>query len=189
MRVAAIGEVGVVRQVHREGDDAAVDEDRFGEDDVGQMRAATLVGVVAAEHVAWLHLLDRMALQDVRDQADEAAEMHRDVLGLAQRVAMNVEQRGRAVAAFLDVGGVGRADQRLAHFLDDRGEGTADHLDGDRIDPDRAGSGVVHAASRIRFRYGSTRAVMPGSTKVVASICSTMAGPAMRLPHRSRSRS
>ena len=83
MRMAAIGEVGVVRQVDRPGDHAAVDEDRLGHDDVGQVRAAALIGVVADEHVARLHLLERMALHDVRQQADEAAEMHRDVLGLA----------------------------------------------------------------------------------------------------------
>src|SRR6185437_15982174 len=104
---------------------------------------------------------------------DEAAEMHRDVLGLAQRVALGVEQRGRTVPPLLDVGGVAGPHQRLAHLLGDRGEGAADHLDGDRIDARN-----VHAdASRMRFIYGSTKALMPGSTTVVASICSTIAGP------------
>ena len=52
MGVAAIDEVGMVGEVHRPGDDAAVDEDRLGEHDVGQVRAAALVGVVADEDVA-----------------------------------------------------------------------------------------------------------------------------------------
>ena len=134
MRVAAIGEIRVVRQVDSPERHFAIDEHRFGEHDVGQMRAAALVRVVAAEHVAGLHLLDRMALHDVRDQAQETAEMHRNMLGLAQRVAGEIEQRRRAVAPFLDVRGIGGADQRLAHFLDDRGQRAADHLDGDRID-------------------------------------------------------
>ena len=88
VRVAAIGEVGVVREVHRPGDDVAVDEDRLGQDDIGQMRAAAFVGVVAENTSPGRISLDRVALQDVRDKADEAAEMHRDVLGLAQRVAV-----------------------------------------------------------------------------------------------------
>ena len=134
MRVTAVGEVGVVREVHRQGDDGAVDEDRFGQHDVGQVRAAAFIGVVAAEHVAGPHLRDRVALHDVRDQAEEAAEMHRDVLGLAQRVAVDVEQGGGAIAAFLDVGGVGGADQGLAHFLDDGGQGAADQFDGDGVE-------------------------------------------------------
>ena len=50
--MAAIDEVGVVRQVHRPGDDAAVDEDRLGQHDVGQVGAAALIGVVADEDVA-----------------------------------------------------------------------------------------------------------------------------------------
>ena len=148
MRVAAIGKVGVVREVHREGDHSPVNEHRFGQHDVGQMRAAAFIGVVAAEHVAWLHAGDRMPLHDVRNQAEEAAEMHRDMLGLPQRVAVHVEQRGGTVAAFLDVGGVGRADQRLAHFLDDGGECAADQFGGDGVDRcgGRQGS-VVHFCS------------------------------------------
>jgi len=37
----------------------------------------------------------------VRHQLDEAAEMDRDVLGLAERLALGVEQRRRAVAPLL----------------------------------------------------------------------------------------
>ncbi len=153
VRMAAIGEVGVVREVHRPGDDAPLDEDRLGQHDVGQVRPAALVGVVADEHVARAHLLDRMALQDALDHADEAAEMDRDVLGLAERAALDVEQRGRAVAPFLDVGGVGGAHQRLAHLLDDRGERGADHLHGDRVHlrPGEIEREVHGAASRIRL--------------------------------------
>ena len=121
---------------------------------------------------------------------EKAAEMDRDVLGLAQRLAARVEQGGRAVAPLLDVGRMRSADQRLAGLVDDRGHGGADHLDGDGIDGGAGKPGcVAHAPiSRTRFRYGSTRAVMPGRMTVVASICSTMAGPAMRLPFASLSR-
>ncbi len=50
---------------------------------------------------------------------------------------VHVEERGRAVAPLLDVGGVARPHEGLAHLLDDRGEGAADDLDRDRIDLDR----------------------------------------------------
>src|SRR5258707_440584 len=108
--------------------------------------------------------------------------MDRDVLGLAERLARGIEQRRRAIAPFLDVGRMRGADQRLAGLLDDRAHGGTDHFDRDGVD----GHG---AASRIRFSQRSTRAVMPGGTRVVASICSTMAGPAKRLPGLSASRS
>ena len=132
--VAAIDEVGMVGEVHRPGDHAAVDEDRLGDDDVGQMRAAALVGVVADEGVARPDVLRRVAPHDVLDEVEKAAEMDRDVLGLAQRLAGGVEQRRRAVAPLLDVGRMRGADQRLAGLLDDRGHGRADHLDGDGIE-------------------------------------------------------
>src|ERR1700722_10605453 len=136
------------------------------------MRAAALISVVAAEHIAGTHFGDWMALHDVRNQAEETAKVHRNMLGLTQRVARQVEQRGGTIAAFLDVRGVGGAHQRLAHFLDDGGQSAADHLDGDWID-----GGISHAASNNRLSQASTRAVMPAGTKVVASICSTIAGP------------
>ena len=50
--MAAIDEVGMVREVNGPGDQATVDEDRLGEHDVGQVRAAAGVGVVADEDVA-----------------------------------------------------------------------------------------------------------------------------------------
>src|SRR5437660_12912792 len=109
--------------------------------------------------------------------------MDRDVLGLAEGAAFGVEQRGRAVAPLLDVGRVGGADQRLAGFLHDRGERCADHLDGDRVERHPLGRDRdVHAVSKMRLSQASTLAVMPGKTTVVASICSTIAGPAKRLP-------
>src|SRR6516225_9395851 len=103
--------------------------------------------------------------------------MHWDVLGLAQGRAARVEQRGRAVAAFFDVGRKAGADQRLAHFLDDRRQCAADDLDGDRIN--RVGPHGAHGSSSSKLRYGSTVAAAPGTIKLVASICSTIAGPSI----------
>ena len=152
--MAAVGKVRVMREIDGPGDDAAVDENGFGQHDIGKMRAAALIGIVADEDVAGPHGLDRVLLEDLRHDADEAAEMDRNVLGLAKRLALDIEQCGRAVAPLLDVGGIGRADQRLAGFLHDRRQRRTDHLDGDRIE--RYGrsrrESDVHATSRIRLR-------------------------------------
>jgi hypothetical protein len=131
--MAPVGEIGVVGGVDRPAGDLAIIEDRLGQHDVGQVRSAALEGVVADEDIAGPDLRQRVAPHDVRDDADEAAEMHRDVFGLAQRVAPDVEQRRRAVAPLLDVGGIAGADQRFAHLLRDRGKGAADDFDGDRV--------------------------------------------------------
>ena len=152
--MAAIDEVGVVRDVRRPGDDLALEEDRLDQHDVGQVRAAAGVGVVADEDVALADLRQRMPRRHVLDHAHQRAEVHRDVHRLAQRAAARVEQARRAVAPLLDVGRVGGAHQRLAHLLDDGGERIADHLHRDRIDSPavalRSGPVIVmHATSRL----------------------------------------
>ena len=139
VRMAAIDEVGVMGRVGGPGDQLAFVEDRLGEHDVGQVRAAAGVGVVAHEDVAFADVLHVEALGDLLDDADQRAEMDRDVRGLAQRAALGIEQARRAVAPLLDVGRVGGAHQRLAHLLDDGGQRIADDLDGDGID--RSGEG------------------------------------------------
>ena len=56
------------------------------------------------------------------------AEVNGDVLGLGDQPTAVVEQRRRAVAPLLDVGGEGGADQDGAHLLGDRAEGAAENL-------------------------------------------------------------
>jgi hypothetical protein len=118
------------------------------------MRAAARIGIIADEDIAGTHVRDGVLLEDLRHNADEAAEMDRDVLGLTERMALDIEQRGRAVTPLLDVGRVGCTDQRLAGFFHDRGQRRADDLDGDRVERDRTlrRDCDVHAASRIRLR-------------------------------------
>jgi hypothetical protein len=48
MGVAAINEIGVMRSIDRPGDNAALDENRLAEDDIGQVCASTGIGVIAA---------------------------------------------------------------------------------------------------------------------------------------------
>jgi hypothetical protein len=56
--MAAVGEIGMVRGVDRPADHRSVEEDRLRQHDVGQMRGAALIGIVADEHVARMDLLD-----------------------------------------------------------------------------------------------------------------------------------
>ena len=102
--MAAVGEIGMVRGVDGPADQPAVEEDRLRQHDIRQVRGPALIGVVADEHVARMNLGFGVALLDVRDDADEAAQMHWDVLGLAQRIAAPVEQGRGTVAPLLDVG-------------------------------------------------------------------------------------
>src|SRR5262249_11501154 len=127
---------------------------------------------------------DRMPRGDMLYHAHERPEVHRDVHGLAERAAPGVEEARGAIAPLLHVRRVGGAYERLPHLFDDRRERVPDHLDRDRVD------GKAHRASaRIRLKNGSPLAVCPASSNVVASICSTRAGPERRWPGPSRSRS
>ena len=101
--------VGVVRPRGGEAELRPRDER-----DVGQMRAAG-VGVVEDEDVvgAWV------AGDHRGDRRGHRAQVHRNVLGLGDHPAGRIEDRGRAVAALLDVRREGGPDQRRAHLLRD----------------------------------------------------------------------
>ena len=182
--VATILEVRMMRGVDGPADQLVTEEDRLGENDVGQVRAAPLIGVVADEHVTRPEPVELVPLQDARHDADEAAQMDRRMRRLAERIPIDIEQRARAVAPFFDVGGVAGSHQRLTHLVGDRREGAAQHLDGDRVQPAgraNGGAGGHPATSMIRLRKESMWTRAPAG--------STMAGPAKLLPGRSRSRS
>ncbi len=66
---------------------------------------------------------------DGGDGVRHGAEVDGDVLGLGDQAAARVEERGRAVAALLDVGGEGRADEGGAHLLGDGAERAAKYLE------------------------------------------------------------
>ncbi len=112
-------DVGVVGARDREAEVGARDER-----DVGQVRAA---GVRVVED----RDLPRPEVEphDRGDGIGHRAEVDGDVLGLGDHPSTLVEQRGRAVAAFLDVRGEGGADQDGAHLLRDRPQRGADDLE------------------------------------------------------------
>ena len=101
------------------------------------MRAAR-VGVVEDPRLAGRGVVGA----DGGDRLRHGAEVHRDVLGLRHHAARLVEERGRAVAALLDVRGERRADEHGAHLLGDRAQAAAEDLELDRdhsvIDGERA---------------------------------------------------
>ena len=76
---------------------------------------------------------------DGGDGVRHGSEVNGDVLGLGDQASAGVEERGRAVAALLDVGGEGRADEGGAHLLGDGTKGAADDLELD-----------FHVSSRFR---------------------------------------
>ena len=80
------------------------------------------------------------------------------MLGLGDHPPAGIEDGRRAVAPLLDVGGVGRADERGAHLLGDAAEGGGEHLEAGRVDH-RA---ILHEPS------GRRRAVHPSPTHIVA---------------------
>src|SRR5262245_45220352 len=97
-----------------------------------------------------------------------------------------VEDHAAEIARLADDGGIAGAIEMIMHLFDQAGDLVAQDLDGDRVD----GRRCCHARrSRIKLRKPSARPPQPGGMTVVASNCSTIAGPAIATPMSSRSRS
>ena len=75
-----------------------------------------------------------VAVEHGRDRVGHRAEVDGDVLGLHHQLAAGVEERGRAVAALLDVRRVGRADQHRAHLVAGGAQRADQHLQRDRVE-------------------------------------------------------
>ena len=112
-------DVGVVGARDGEAERGARDER-----DVGEVRAAG-ERVVEDEDV----VAARVVAADRGDRVGHRAEVDGDVLGLRDHAAALVEERGRAVAPLLDVGGERRPDQRRAHLLGDGAERGPENLE------------------------------------------------------------
>ena len=133
------GHVHRVPSVHPAG---PVREDGRDDGDVGQVGAAG-ERVVEDPRDARRVLL----VEDRGDGRGHRAEVHGDVLGLHDHLAVGVEQRGGGVAALLDVGGVRRADQHHAHLLAGRAQ--------------RAGRAPAARSDRARSRAAVARRRQP----------------------------
>jgi hypothetical protein len=105
------------------------------------------------------------------DRVRHRAEVHGDVLGLRDHPPLLVEERCRAVAALLDIGRKGRADQDDAHLLGDRAKRGADHLERDGY----INSHHVRLSTSVPCASVSPR--QPAGTQQVAPGSSTSRGP------------
>ncbi len=121
----AATDVDVVSLGRRPEDELTVPEDRPGDGDVRQMRAA-VERVVVDEDVAVVHVV----AEELRDGAQGEGRRPADdgnVVGLREQPAVGAEERGREVAGFHEDGRAGRAQHRLAHLAGDAVQGAADH--------------------------------------------------------------
>ena len=156
-------DVGVVRAGDR------IPERRPGDDREVRKVCSTRVRVVEDPGLPRRGIL----LANRGDGLRHRAEVNRDVLGLRDHAPFLVEERGRAVAALLDVGGERGADEHCAHLLGDRAEAAADHLQLDR-------NHVVRR--RTSVPYGSVSPDQPSGTQAVEPSSSRTCGPrAVRL--------
>ena len=135
------------------------------ERDVRQVRAAR---VRVVEHVDLARL--RVARHHGGDRLGHRAEVHRDVLGLGDHPPALVEERGRAVAPLLDVGGERGADERRAHLLGDRPQRAADNLELESFT----------LVATVERAMPIPNPLPPGGTQHVAPSSSTTDGPATR---------
>src|SRR5262249_11047059 len=125
-----------------------------------------------------------IAAVDLEDAADEMP-VDRSVKEHRRRhdqATLAVENHAAEIPRFADDGGIAGAIEVIMHLLDQARDLVAENLDGDSVPAHACGS-------RTRLRKPSTCPRHPGATTVVASNCSTMAGPAMTAPMPSRSRS
>ena len=106
-----------MRDVGDEGNDFFAFEHRRNHIDVGQMRAAAVVGVVGDKHIAGQNFAHRKALQNFGHRTDHRAQVYRHALRQRDHFARHVKNRGRTIRALLDVGRKRRAHQRRGHFL------------------------------------------------------------------------
>src|ERR1700724_3230801 len=100
-----------------------------------------------------------------------------------EQSAMTIEDHAGKITRFGDDGRIAGAIEMVVHLL---------HQAADAVAHDLRGNGVDHVQSvrsKMRLPWRSTKACQPGGTTVVASNCSTMAGPAKPTPTDSLSRS
>ena len=115
-----------------------------------------------------------LLVEDRADRGGHRPEVHRDVLGLHDHLAMGVEQGGRRVASLLDVRRVRRADEHGAHLLTDRPERATQHLQLDGVDHRVRSSLIVPLSMTSPDHPWGMRSVDSGS--------SITAGPASAVP-------
>ena len=178
----------------REGDELAAVEHRRGEHHVRRVgdAAARAVAVVVPVEVAGAHRGGRVLLED--DLGEVAEERHHRA---AHHAPARIEDAGEVVVLLADERRHRRALDDRFHVRLGRAQRAANDLARHRVRgqqaPRRAGPArPLHRprppARITRLPARSTVARCPGGTTVVASSCSTIAGPVTAAPAPSRSR-
>ena len=142
----------------------------------------TNIGVVQDPYVPALETAVLLGdLQDVLGRELHIGEEHRQAVATLRNrfPRFRVEDAMRAVVGFGNDGRDRRMDQVQIHLVGDLFERAAHHGQRDRID---------HLTSTNRLPNASTRVTIPGSTTVVVSFCSTIAGPSNCMPGARSSR-
>ncbi len=114
-------EIGLVRGIADIADEAAVDEHRRDDADVGRMVLAGLVGMIDDEGIARRGV--GKAAADFVDLRGERPDMQRLRNALRHHAALRVEDREGEILAFLDDGGIAGAqhvERQLARDLQGR---------------------------------------------------------------------
>src|SRR3974390_1282200 len=100
------------------------------------------------------------------------------------QAAGTVEDDTAEVARFPDDGGIAGTIEMIVHLFDEARHLVTNHSGSDRVHCEPQVSGC-----KTRLRLQSTRPCQFGGMTVVASSCSTMAGPSTTAPTASRLRS
>ena len=165
-----------------EGDDLAVVEDRERDAEVREVADPALgaVDVVVKVDVAGPHGRER--------EVPHHRLHERGVGASGQLAAAPIMDAGPEVARLADHRGARRALDGRLHLRLHGGQRPLDDLEHDGIDGRGAHGLCISSRVSRRFPNRSTSARSPGNTTVVAPYSSTIAGPVMTSPARSRSR-
>ncbi|MCY1236737.1 hypothetical protein D9M72_494090 [compost metagenome] len=165
----------MVRDIGREEAQRAVPEYRRDDVDVRQVAAVGEVRVVADEYIAVADGAGRELREHRLDGAIQRAQVQRDLRALRNEPAGGIEQRDRAILAFLDIGRERRPDERVVHVLGDGKQPVAEHLHLDRVGQGFGISAIHGGMADLRGHAGA-----PGRCCAVASRQGRWRRPARR---------
>ena len=153
-------DVGVVGSVGRPAREASVDPARRHERDVVEMGAAH-ERVVEDHLLARTDAIESEGVDGGPHRRRHRAEVHGDVLGLHEQLALGGEEGGRAVGSLLDVGAEGGPTQDGAHLLGDTRELGDQDLERRRIHAPPPPTSAVHPSGTHTVQSGSASTAGP----------------------------
>jgi hypothetical protein len=155
-------DVGLVRQAHAEADEHALMESGRHRDEIGGVRAAASVGIIADEALAWLHAGGGIAREHSLDRLLVGGEVILQPAANDDHATGGIGQACGAVLRFPQDGRIAAVIERIFHGRGGLAQPARHHLGRNGID----GHG---SASMTRVAPASTVAVCPPGTTVVAS--------------------